>query len=270
MANEGSLTIALTPYAAPSLVMGHFEMLRKHLERDLAIAIQVVVPEDDRSMLTGCTTGAYDLAMLTSPLVGALQSEGGWQLLVDIEPPSGRVSYSIYVREGYGGQGIASLKGKSISLPRVDPILRASVAAALTDAGLIPERDVHLETHAGYDSAFHALLSRKVAAAAAVTPIELMLIPDLLNSVKVLQNLGSVPPASFMIHDRISTELRSKLLATLVSHDHPVSAGEPDADRAWKLSPARTDAATNQERQRLGRAVRILLETDTPQGPRND
>ncbi|WP_018953016.1 phosphate/phosphite/phosphonate ABC transporter substrate-binding protein [Thioalkalivibrio sulfidiphilus] len=151
----GPPTLGVFPYMSPAVLAARHGPLRAWLAEELDAPVNLVTAPDFATFARRTCRGDYTLA-LTAPHLGRLAQRDCGQVVLAV---TGNRSSAVFVaRRDAGLTSLADLRGQTLHAPPELAIVHQLGVQALSEAGLVPSRDLRVETAQSHSSALLAVL----------------------------------------------------------------------------------------------------------------
>ena len=206
------LTLGVFPYFDPATLASLHLPLKTHLSSTSGRRMTLVSAPDFKTFKQRSHTGRYDI-LLTAPHLGRMA-----QLRADYQWLAFTSNYSHAVFVALSESGIArveDLRGKTLALPPKGAIIHHLALAHLERHGLLPGKDVTIETLTSHNNAMLAAIRGDVDAAAFGRPTWLRYAAPDRERLKLIDQSEQIPGFAVLVHPRIDAAVRESIRKAL-------------------------------------------------------
>jgi ABC-type phosphate/phosphonate transport system substrate-binding protein len=208
------IRIGLFPYHSPQHLIAYYDSLRKHLERNLKVTVQLETAPSVEDYTARAIRGHYDVALIPAHLGRMLQLDYRWQPLVKYVPDN--TVYLVSLRRA-AIKTPADLKGKTIATQDRNLLMSMAAMRWLSERG-VPDEELNWVETGGLASSVYAVTIGQADASVA-TLSSLSLTPQTeLDQLVLLWEIGNIPQLYLMGNPRLTARRRAGLQAACLSY----------------------------------------------------
>ena len=206
------LLLGVFPFLAPRQLAENFAPTLPRLSQAAALPVRLRTASSFGGFIEALSRKAYDV-VLVQPFDYGVAVEHGYVPLAGMQA---HLQGSFFVRVDGPYQKVSDLKGQVVAMPPPDAAQSRLALRALTEAGLVPGRDVTVDHRSMHDSCLKQV-QLGLAAACATAPITLTMVPrELAQGLRPVGQSGEVPGMLFMAQARVPEAMRARLSAELI------------------------------------------------------
>lgn len=212
--DEGIYTLAVFPHLATGHIENIYARVAERFSRALGRPVRFRTKPTFADFTAELRRESYDIALIQPfDYVLAHDKHNYLPLARRGEPLSGQIA----VMPDSEFKTLADLKRKTIALPPEDSAVSHLVRFSLLKVGINPDTDVALKHHRSHDSCLQQLLIGEVqACGTAAYPLRFF--EDKWGvKFRVLASTDTIPHTLFVVHRRVPSEHRDKLLQEILS-----------------------------------------------------
>ena len=207
------LVLGVFPYFAPRQLAENLAQIPPALGKATGMRVLFKTASNFGSFLDGVASGIYDV-ILVQPFDYAQAVRSGYLPLAAMKNP---LQGTFFVRDDSPIHSIADFKGKTIAMPPTDSAQSRLARHALTEAGLVPDRDVKIKYRPTHDSCMREVLQGTTAACATAPLVLTMLPKGLTQGLHPVGKTHTVPGVAFLVHQRVPAKTREQLKEEILS-----------------------------------------------------
>ncbi len=213
-ADAEQYTFGVFPYLSPLRLESLYAPIAMALGDGVGRPLRFKTSSSFKLFFAKLAAGAYDIAFIQPLWVPPALDRFGYLPLARIEEP---LSAVVVVLDDSPIRSAADLIGKTVATPPpIGPVTRMGTQA-LIDRGLEPGRNFELKAFKSVDSCFQQVLIGS-ASACVSGPMVLHIMEEKLKvKLRVLIKTPGIPSLSFVAHQRVSAEDRTRLRETILS-----------------------------------------------------
>jgi ABC-type phosphate/phosphonate transport system substrate-binding protein len=233
---EEALSFGVIPHHSLIQLEAFYAPLAMYLGEQLGRSVRFGTSSSYARFHSRVRGGDFDLIVVQARDYAKTARAVGYRPLVRLANPTAGV---LIVAESGPIRELADLRGQGVALPPEESETSAAAIALLTNAGLLPARDVTVVYVPQHNACLQHVLTGRVAACATV--VEALMFAGLREGrdYRIVAHTEPIPPPLVAAAPRVSTRDRELLTAALLAW--PRVAGEQGgpADLDWlKLAPA--------------------------------
>ncbi len=138
-------------------------------------------------------------------------------------------------------KAVTDLKRRRVGLPPRDAAISHLVRAFLRKSGLDTEKDLELVYFRSHSSCLNQLIAHAVEACGTSPTAMNQLRGSMSNQLRGIAETDRVPPALFVVHQRVPADERKRLLDTIASWGHPSNPSQVRLNGYFPIDDAAYD-----------------------------
>lgn len=206
-ADRPAIRIGLFPFHSPQHLVAYYDSLRRHLEKNLRVTVQLETAPSVENYTARAIRGDYDVALIPAHLGRLLQLDYRWQPLARYVPDN--IVYLVTNKRSQV-KSPSDLNGKIIATQDRNLLMSMAAMRWLRERGVTDDEVDWLET-GGLASSVYAVITGQADVSVA-TLSSLSLTPQAeLDQLEILWEIGNIPQLYLMTHPRMNSQQRARL-----------------------------------------------------------
>lgn len=197
------LRVGLLPYLSTQKLLEQFAPVKKYLEAQLQRPVSLLTAADFKTYIERTQNDEYDIYLTAPHFAAYAENQFGHRRVCRT---TRELTGAFYINKGSSIHSLIDLRGKTIASPDVTAIVTMLGELTLSEAGLIPGKDVTIIYTPSHNNAIITVANHQADAAVAASNVFDTMPQNVRDDLVRLQETRSAPNVMFMASKNLSKQ----------------------------------------------------------------